>query len=514
MKKQLQYLFFLVITLLTGCTKTVYVSTDSGASNSIAKFGAIPNDAKDDTDAIIRALKGKDRTINLPAGTFLISKSITIPNDFIIVGSSNTILKATKKIDNIFNLRGDYSIQNVHIENIIFDGNKKAINCLLFYKASFNSPSTLENCRFKNAVESGAVFKACQTSSYHNLRASKNGKHGFEFLGCNALRIFSLSTVHNKKDGLYISRFKEVLSGKNINFSGGLEIFSLHSEHNDGNGCTVNDLQTMVIVFGGWVEGNLRDGFSIKSSSVFLTGVRMSPRPLKTLKGCYSVHVFKSRISSDVSVNNCFINSGANNWHDVVDENNSKNTVVKDLHRFNGLIVARSQKEMLDKELVSFNAMKSWKPWYKSQSKSSGRRTPDGYDAVQVIPNMRNGGASSVVHTKTGDIIKVEFYLNAKSGTKMSLLINPSGIKPTSEGEILSENFTAKGGWEQKIFFYLSEGTENNIWVRNTDSNQANFDLGKLSAKKVLTFEKRATEFYGNMNPIYKEIIPSNILHN
>ena len=512
--KRIVFFIFLIIGLCLqfSCkTKTVYVPTMSkggNAANSVINFGAIPNDKIDDTDAIIKAMKSKNRTLHFPSGVYLISKPITVPNDIILIGSSNTTLKATKQIDNVLNLRGDYSIQCFQIRNFIIDADHKAKNCIDIYKASNNVPSPLRNLRCLHAREDGIVLRACQTTAIYNLHGRYCGGNGISIRGCNAIRLYGCSSTHNKKNGIYISIYNEKIYDQPIKFSGSVNIFGLHSEYNHLNGVKIDDLQTIANFYGGWMEGNKEDGFSIKNASANINGVRIAGSNKGKKTKHHAVHIYKGKAPSDVVVENCFISCQREGWCKTRDEHDSNVVITKNIHQFSGVLVSSSIPEFLGRELVNDANNKNWKAWYKSKQKSSNNKTPDGYSTVRVNPNMKNGGSSINIKSAENKIVKAKFYIKAKSNNLIRIHINPNESEPKSDKTTYSKEITGSGDWQLLEVYYTSKSTNNNIWIRNMDKSQSDFEIGKISVKEVVSFEKFTTEYVGNMRPVYKELTP------
>ncbi len=345
-----QYLFILILTSF-GCNRAYQnqptvqnqpILTKHFLPASIAEYGAIPDDNIDDTDAFLRAFK-EERKLYLPSGTYDISKSLILPNNIFIEGAPNTIIKATKPMDVLMQLKSpNYAIQNLNLSTLVLDGNKKANTCLSIYKVSGANQQIVTNVQCTNAIGDGAVLKACQVSSLRNLTARKNGGNGIVLQGCNGLMLYSVSAVHNEKSGFKITNLVE---GKS-KYSGGINVYGLHSEANTENGISINKVLTPISIFGGWIEGNKKNGVLIQNGNVNLLSMRISGRAFPK-ENIYPVNIAKNigeSFGSNVIVDNCFVVNGQGVPKVVYDANASKNTVITNVKKYNGIGKQNSMK--------------------------------------------------------------------------------------------------------------------------------------------------------------------------
>ena len=139
-----------------------------------AKFyGAKGNGVDDDTDALKKALfsmtyeEKANKTLFIPAGVYLISETITIPEDVVVVGEGNTtikynannisiVLERNTRIENVILDAKDVTVidaltitkSNVKINNVEFK-NFSGINSKLIYLYGTKG-TMIENCIFEN----------------------------------------------------------------------------------------------------------------------------------------------------------------------------------------------------------------------------------------------------------------------------------------------------------------------------------------------------------------------------
>lgn len=333
-------ILFCVILTLTNCSpkhepnKVSITKTDTAIDKySIISYGAIPDDGKDDTAAIKKALSGKNAYVYFPPGEYHVSEGLKLPNALHLEGKGKVTIKATKPMEYLFYMKKpNYSIQHFQINNIILNGNGMAENCIYLYKVSGTAPAMLQNVKMLNAKENGGVFRACQVSTMQNVQSTKNGGHGFEFQGCNGLAAHSISATLNGESGIYIRGIRE----GEVDFSGGMNLFGVHAEGNKGNGIEFRSVVTPVSVFGGWIERNKKNGVEIQDSNVNLDGVRITNKSNKAAN-IFPINIAKSKGSfgSNVVVDNCFIVGSKPSKIDVFDHNKSKNTIIRNVKKYN-----------------------------------------------------------------------------------------------------------------------------------------------------------------------------------
>ncbi|MEZ4909323.1 MAG: glycosyl hydrolase family 28-related protein [Saprospiraceae bacterium] len=336
MQTNFNLLIIVIILLISGCTKIVYRDIESktqGYMPSIIDFGAIPNDNISDTKAFKIAIAQGVKDIYLPSGVYDIDETLELPNDIRINGAPNATIRAIKSMNVAITMTSpNYSIQNFNISNIIIDGNNKAINCVKIYKVSGTHQEIVRNVQCINALEDGAVFRACQVSSIYNLSFRSNGGNGAVFDGCNGIMIHNISASLNKKSGIKINYLEEGAA----KYSAGLNIYGLHSEGNKGDGVSFNGLVTPASIFGGWIEGNTGNGVVVNDANVNLFGIRISGNCFPN-KSIYPVNITKNKtpFGSNVVVENCFIVNGQSELVDVFNANKPDNVVIRNVKKYN-----------------------------------------------------------------------------------------------------------------------------------------------------------------------------------
>lgn len=335
MKKNTILFSILILLGLSSCTNKVQQNLgERSLTNLMADYNVVPNDNKDDSDGIIRAINSGVKHLYFPSGTYIISKSIELPNAIKLEGAPNAIFKASARMSAIVYMdKPSHVTQNFQIDNIIFDGNNQAQNCLSFYKLCFPTPAILRDVKCMNALNTGAVFSACQIAKIDGLDCSKNKGNGVEFLGCNAMSIFGLSVYQNGKSGAII----QGLNDKGTSYSGGMSIYNLHAESNGNNGIELSNVTSVAAFFGGWIEANSKNGVFIENSHVNLDGVRISGK-LDVGSKIYPIYIEKNSGmgKSNVIVENCMIVNDKGSMDDVYDANNdSTRTIVKNKRKYN-----------------------------------------------------------------------------------------------------------------------------------------------------------------------------------
>ena len=296
-------------------------------------YGVSGNDQIDDTQGILSAIKAGNKHLYFPSGTYLISSTINLPNAIKMEGAPNAIFKAIKRMTVMIKMdKPSHVTENFQIQNIIFDGNQKANNCLAFYKLCYPTPAILRDVKCMNAVESGAIFSACQIAKIDGLESLRNGGNGIEIQGCNAMSLYGVSAYQNKRNGIVISGLKD----KGTNYSGGLSIFGLHAEANNHNGIKLMNVTTPVSFFGGWIEGNGGSGVLIADSHANLDGLRISGK-LNEANGVYPINIEKNMTSSgsNVVIDNCMVVNNKGSMLDIYDGNKNKSKVIiRNLRKF------------------------------------------------------------------------------------------------------------------------------------------------------------------------------------
>ncbi|WP_431030058.1 glycosyl hydrolase family 28-related protein [Lysinibacillus sp. LZ02] len=104
------------------------VTTHLADITNVKSYGAVGDGATDDTDAIQQALN-QGGLILIPSGTYLITTTLRVPSNTILLGTGNSILKRNASILAILindsdGTQGLYNAnENILIENLTFDSN-------------------------------------------------------------------------------------------------------------------------------------------------------------------------------------------------------------------------------------------------------------------------------------------------------------------------------------------------------------------------------------------------------
>ena len=179
---------------------------------SVLKYGAIGDGITDDTVAIQNALNA-EQSLYFPAGTYLISSTLTIPSNRCIMGAGlNTIIKANLNSFNMLSsekfdsLTGkdvhDSAVGNWEISDIVFDGN--------YWDFRNNSPTgraggngiclygdnwIFENVVISNCPENGLWL---ENNTYNNP--------AYNLLKSGEFSLINVTCKYNGKHGVYATR--------------------------------------------------------------------------------------------------------------------------------------------------------------------------------------------------------------------------------------------------------------------------------------------------------------------
>lgn len=168
---------------------------------SIKEYGAIGDGNTDDTSAIQTAINaGAGRTVYIPKGNYLLSKSISILNDIHIILDPDARLFANTDINYLLGINlNEHSynnLLNVVISGGTFDCNNIVANGIYGYGYHH---SLLENARIVNFNDRGVVTKSGGNGAYftqfNNLLIGNNAEFGFYMPG-NDENIINCSVVN------------------------------------------------------------------------------------------------------------------------------------------------------------------------------------------------------------------------------------------------------------------------------------------------------------------------------
>jgi len=171
----------IMVILSTGCKKKNLHSRVV----SVTDFGAKPNDKKDDTRSIQKALnhlgKSGGGILTIPKGIFMVSRrgpqypgGIYIPSNVHVkgVGEGKSILKLQARQENYTRLIYVQEVRNVTISNLTIDGNRyqqinpeapnEHLHGILIHSAM---GVTIKKCAFQNTAGDGILFNGPKVQS-------------------------------------------------------------------------------------------------------------------------------------------------------------------------------------------------------------------------------------------------------------------------------------------------------------------------------------------------------------
>lgn len=145
--------------------------------SSVYEFGAVGNGYQDDTKAIQDAVNS-GKTITIPKGTYLVSKTINIPAETIVKGSGrDTIIKMKKAtgdaINSVILMNGDHGV----IENLMIDGSG-VCNGIAFKENTYHFK--VDNVFITDCVKGLYDYESLWMGQFNNVHL-KNCEVGFSF---------------------------------------------------------------------------------------------------------------------------------------------------------------------------------------------------------------------------------------------------------------------------------------------------------------------------------------------
>lgn len=251
--------------------KNTYVSPDSklnftGILN-VKSFGAKGDGETDDTEAIQKAMDiaaKNHKVCYIPYGTYPVSKPLVIPavnSGFFILRSNGATIKAIKRMDYVLVTERTFWII---IDGLNVDANHLAKYAVYLYHIG-GARSAVRHLDAMNALSHGILLRECQILTVENCVSFSNGGDGFRFEGCNGTVATTLTSNLSKGNGITITECK--------GFSGGMTLNYVDVELNKKHGIVVEKTGSPVVINGGWLEGNQRDGIHINTKNVVVKNV-------------------------------------------------------------------------------------------------------------------------------------------------------------------------------------------------------------------------------------------------
>lgn len=264
---------------------------------SVKWFGAKGDGVNDDHDAIqlaidfvniaaIRYGKNKNRhdyfprEVYLPAGTYLVGKSInvgscTIRGEFATsyeMDYNSSVIKPTSTFNQnavISSYKNNDTSSNnnapCQLLNLIIDADEICKYAVHLIQAN-GTLTIISNVWDLNAKEHGFYFQKCQGATFERLWAQFNSI-GIVAEDCNASRFVNCRVEFNRTHGMFIKRVK---------YSAGCRIDNLDAELNCGHGLIAQDVSYLQAK-NCWLEQNRDDGIRLeKCDYAVIEGARIS----------------------------------------------------------------------------------------------------------------------------------------------------------------------------------------------------------------------------------------------
>jgi hypothetical protein len=207
-------------------------------------------------------------------GTYDVTQPLTLATNVHLMCAPSTVFRATAEMDCVLSASEP---EHLHIANLMIDASELAVNGLLLYKVSPSYFTAVDGLYVKKAAGDGIVLSACKGGIFQAMRADYCAGNGVVARGCNAARFYGLSACDNTGSGIVIEPYVE----DETTYTGGAQIFGLHSEANAGHGVIVASSPTPSMISGGWLEYNGGDGVRVEGYvsqiQALLVGVGANP---------------------------------------------------------------------------------------------------------------------------------------------------------------------------------------------------------------------------------------------
>lgn len=298
------------------------------------EFGAVGDGEADDTVAIQRALDAavaQRKDVYLPDGVYRVTEPIRIPatwssttggHRYFILRGNGGMLKAGKEMSYVLTTAKTYWII---LEGIVVDANRLAEHAVVLDHIG-GARSAVRHLEAMNATSHGVVLRECQILTIANSVSCGNGGDGFRFEGCNAAVATTLTANGSRGNGITITGRPR--------YSGGMTVNTSDIEGNHGHGIHVVGTASPVVINGGWLEGNRRDGVRIEARSVVVQRVGITG--LST-GNSWAIHLLKAARGCVVQHNYVQAGGGDGTYASVrLDEGTQGNVVTDNFQRYAG----------------------------------------------------------------------------------------------------------------------------------------------------------------------------------
>jgi len=193
-------------------TSTLSTTTISNLNNVIIVDGIHYPKTSAGIQAAINALPSEGGKVFLPAGTYLINSTTTVPSNVWIegAGASSTILyvKDSSNCTVFINSDQTKGNTNIKISNLKIDGNKDnntSGGFGIYFKYVDNSQ--IENCFIYNTKEEGVYFYASENNIISHNIVDGISDYGIEFYGGSHNIIADNLIQNNASTGIYSSSY-------------------------------------------------------------------------------------------------------------------------------------------------------------------------------------------------------------------------------------------------------------------------------------------------------------------
>jgi len=244
------------------------VPTIYNTANVKENFGAKADGVMDDTTSVKRAFASGKPAVYFPNGTYIIAGPIQPPANLLVFGNQATLKVKDGNNNNMFEIFSD----NVHFDNLIFDGNKanQSAGSLVLYHAA--KRFSARNLIMLNPFTSGILVEVgSDIGIIQGCRIEGAGDHAINLSSSNRMNVINNIVIDPGASGvnvstcLYVNVVGTVATQSVVETSGfGGVRFSNGSKFFNAVGNTISDFTRGIFIttgsIFGTVVGNTIDG--------------------------------------------------------------------------------------------------------------------------------------------------------------------------------------------------------------------------------------------------------------